>query len=953
MLPQRSASTRFVAVRLDASPTLLFNPLRHPVVALKYAVRRSPPRAPPIVVATSSLYLLALVVLLACAPLGLKPLVVVAFAVGGLRRGMAKKGAKNTQKKIARRLRAEKKRIERQRARALSTSDVSPTAAARRKAMLFEAITNGEPPSPRGLVNLGNTCFFNAVMQCLTRVAHFREYFVFKSAAPGEGAMTTALRTFFVDQWKVGESSELNPILLFSEVGKKNPSFKGRAQQDAHELMKVIFDAVLDEEKARLTKVARGTLPPFARDDENDSPSETSLSTSADYSDTLTEEHAGVANHPDHPSPSSVAQTASEPTRSPADDIVESETATEPEDPSSNGMEDLKTGDASGEDEKPIPSEKLVTIIERTVGGVLSSTIVCKECGTKSAVSEPFLDLQVPLVPKDAPDPRVAKDSDATKKSWKKDADEKQLEVDKPDNESEAEAEKLSPSTVVIVPAVPPPPPPLPPPPTSVSNYSMASSSNGTRGIDLMQELRQKVEVEAPSAEPTPDSGLSTAPQTVLHDKELANSIANEVTETQISDDDEADCMPSLFDSSDYDDGDDTVVDEINDMNAFSTSESAKENDASAASSSAGKQIASCSPGPRRAPAFISTLFGGFGGISPAPHGYRSVVGSLEEFTKVEVLEGDNAYGCEECNRREKLRVAMQRFDSRSIKAKKIEASAEVFADDVVGESDVSAVDEGHARKGPGDSTDSTESSNSSENESTSSKGGRRGKSGQPVMMSSSPVTSSSSEGGSGTTSEEEGEVVIEEELEEPRPSKPVRQRTLTREEEDALIKNLDVKVPVVRSAAEKRFVVKKAPEVLAIQLKRFAQVGFRGGLRKISGHVDFPLEFDLAPFVDESASEESNAELKEKWSAAKRKRSVCSLYGNGKMKAYKYALTGVTVHGGSLCGGHYTAYVREGVDSDHRGGWYFCNDAKIQRAKERDVLRSEAYLLYYERVPV
>ncbi|CDF37641.1 unnamed protein product [Chondrus crispus] len=819
--------------------------------------------------------------------------------------------------------------------------------------MLFEAIANGEPPSPRGLVNLGNTCFFNAVMQCLTRVAHFREHFVFQSAAPGEGAMTTAIRTFLVDQWKVGESSELNPILLFSEVGKKNPSFRGRAQQDAHELMKVIFDAVLDEEKARLTKVARGILPPFARDDENDSPSETSLSTSADYSDTLTEEHAGVANHTDHPSPSSVAQTASEPERSPADDIVESETATEPEDPdpSSNDMGHLKTGDASGEDEKPIPPEKLVTIIERAVGGVLSSTIVCKECGTKSAVSEPFLDLQIPLVPKDAPDPRVAKDSDTTKKSWKKDVDEKQVEGDKPEKESEAEAEKLSPSTVVIVPAVPPPPPPLPPPPTSLANYSKASSSSGTR--DLMQELRQKVEVEAPSAEPAPDSGLSTESQTVLHHKELANSIANEVTETQISDDDEADGMPSLFDSSDNDDGDDTAVDEINDMNAFSTSECARENDASAASSSAGKEIASCSPGPRRAPAFISTLFGGFGCISPAPHGYRSVVGSLEEFTKVEVLEGDNAYGCEECNRREKLRVAMQRFDSISIKAKKIEASAEVFADDVVGESDVSAVDEGQARKRPGDSTDSTESSNSSENESTSSKVGTRDKNSQPVMMSSSPVTSSSSEGGSGTTSEEEGEVVIEEELEEPRPSKPVRQRTLTREEEDALIKNLDVKVPVVRSAAEKRFVVKRAPDVLAIQLKRFAQVGFRGGLRKISGHVDFPLEFDLAPFVDESASEELNAELKEKSSAAKRKRSVCSLYGNGKIKAYKYALTGVTVHGGSLSGGHYTAYVREGVDSDHRGGWYFCNDAKIQRAKERDVLRSEAYLLYYERVPV
>ena len=63
-----------------------------------------------------------------------------------------------------------------------------------------------------------------------------------------------------------------------------------------------------------------------------------------------------------------------------------------------------------------------------------------------------------------------------------------------------------------------------------------------------------------------------------------------------------------------------------------------------------------------------------------------------------------------------------------------------------------------------------------------------------------------------------------------------------------------------------------------------------------------------------------------------------------------EYVLTGVSVHEGSMSGGHYTAYVREGVDADSRGGWYFCSDAKVSRAAEKDVLGSEAYLLFYER---
>ena len=50
-------------------------------------------------------------------------------------------------------------------------------------------------------------------------------------------------------------------------------------------------------------------------------------------------------------------------------------------------------------------------------------------------------------------------------------------------------------------------------------------------------------------------------------------------------------------------------------------------------------------------------------------------------------------------------------------------------------------------------------------------------------------------------------------------------------------------------------------------------------------------------------------------------------------------------MHGGSLSGGHYTAYVR------HDGQWFFVSDSTVKRASfERDVCRAEVYMLFYDR---
>lgn len=62
----------------------------------------------------------------------------------------------------------------------------------------------------------------------------------------------------------------------------------------------------------------------------------------------------------------------------------------------------------------------------------------------------------------------------------------------------------------------------------------------------------------------------------------------------------------------------------------------------------------------------------------------------------------------------------------------------------------------------------------------------------------------------------------------------------------------------------------------------------------------------------------------------------------------FKYRLVGVVEHLGTMRGGHYVAYVRATKDSGDTV-WYHVSDAYVREASLDEVLRSEAYILFYE----
>ncbi|KAK4406123.1 Ubiquitin carboxyl-terminal hydrolase 2 [Sesamum angolense] len=123
-----------------------------------------------------------------------------------------------------------------------------------------------------------------------------------------------------------------------------------------------------------------------------------------------------------------------------------------------------------------------------------------------------------------------------------------------------------------------------------------------------------------------------------------------------------------------------------------------------------------------------------------------------------------------------------------------------------------------------------------------------------------------------------------------------------------------------VKRDATKSILINKAPSILTIHLKRFSQDA-RGRLSKLNGHVNFKETIDLKPYMDPRCADKDT---------------------------FIYRLVGVVEHTGSMRGGHYIAYVR-GTKNFGECVWYHASDAYVREASLEEVLRSEAYVLFYE----
>ncbi|XP_056604877.1 ubiquitin carboxyl-terminal hydrolase 15-like isoform X2 [Triplophysa dalaica] len=120
---------------------------------------------------------------------------------------------------------------------------------------------HGERAGLCGLSNLGNTCFMNSAVQCLSSIPPLTDFFLKEryldelneeNPLGMKGEIAKAYAELIKQLWS-GKYSYVTPRPFKTQVGRFAPQFSGYQQQDSHELLAFLLDG-LHEDLNRIRK---------------------------------------------------------------------------------------------------------------------------------------------------------------------------------------------------------------------------------------------------------------------------------------------------------------------------------------------------------------------------------------------------------------------------------------------------------------------------------------------------------------------------------------------------------------------------------------------------------------------------------------------------------------------------------------------------------------------------